>query len=126
MPRLSASRSKGQWFLISAVIATGAFLAISLLYQGYFVTDPSRVLYSDMNQQFLSIRTQLHMLSDNGGWCDPGTLDNVVRYNTQTMMEKGYFLTVIADGGCDYKLILLSSGDYDIWEGERVSIEGVS
>ena len=115
------SRKKGQWFLISAVIATGGFLAISLLYQGYFVTDPSRITYDDMNQQFMSIRNQLYTIKSN---CNSALLDETIKFNQKTMSEKGYFLTVV-NNGCDYQLILLSSGTYEIWEGDRVGIVSV-
>ena len=36
-----ATGTKGQWFIISAVIATGAFLSISLVLKDFFVVDAS-------------------------------------------------------------------------------------
>lgn len=56
---------KGQWFLISAVIATGAFLSISLVLKDYFVVDASGqarlredYLLWDLRDQFESVVSQ--------------------------------------------------------------------
>ena len=35
--------AKGQWFIFSAVIASAAFLAISMMYRGYFAVDTTKV-----------------------------------------------------------------------------------
>lgn len=113
---------KGQWFLISAVIATGGFLAISLLYQGYFVADPSKVTYNDMNQQFMSISNQLESVRSGG--CNQDVLEHAIRSSKKLMAEKGYFLTII-NSNCNYDLIHLSSGDYEIWEGNAIGIASV-
>lgn len=51
---------KGQWFLISAVVATSAFLAISLLFKGYFVSDATDTAKMNEDYYFHDIRQQFN------------------------------------------------------------------
>ena len=61
--------SKGQWFFISAVIASGIFLSISVIFKDYFAVDSSAALSdedfyfsSDTNSQWLTIEDLRKML----------------------------------------------------------------
>ena len=51
---------KGQWFLISAVVATSAFLAISFLFKGYFVSDATDTAKMNEDYYFHNIRQQFN------------------------------------------------------------------
>jgi|GEM_PF-7041743 len=57
------SSSKGQWFLVSAVLATGAFLAISFLFRTYFASDSSIVARTSEDFYFSNLRDQLDYLA---------------------------------------------------------------
>ncbi len=50
---------KGQWFLISAVMAASAFLLISALFKAYFVVDSSNVARTDEDFYFTNVWQQI-------------------------------------------------------------------
>jgi hypothetical protein len=52
--------SKGQWFILSAVMATGVFLAISGLFKTYNVIDTSESARINEDFQFFNIRDQFN------------------------------------------------------------------
>ncbi|MBI3190443.1 hypothetical protein HYZ41_01935 [archaeon] len=51
---------KGQWFLISAVVATTIFLVISGLFKSYFVADSSLIARSNEGFYFHNIEQQIN------------------------------------------------------------------
>lgn len=51
-------RLKGQWFLISAVVASGVFFALSLLMQDYFTTDSSFFAGQNNEHYFYNVAQQ--------------------------------------------------------------------
>ena len=56
---------KGQWFIISAVIASSAFLGLSFLLKDYFVVDSSSSAAVSNDFYFNSIREQLDSIITN-------------------------------------------------------------
>lgn len=58
-------KNKGQWFLISAVIASSAFLGISLLVKDYFAVDTSSAAKINNGFYFQSISQQLDNILKN-------------------------------------------------------------
>ncbi|MCX6819126.1 MAG: hypothetical protein NT129_03970, partial [Candidatus Aenigmarchaeota archaeon] len=57
---LSNSYSKGQWFLISTVMVSAAFLAISFLFEEYFAVDNSAMARIADNYYFDDIKYGLN------------------------------------------------------------------
>ncbi len=86
---------KGQWFLISAVIAVGAFLSISVYFRDYFAMDSSEVLrvneeyhFSNINQQFDSVVSQSNCANLDIN------LKEFEAFSEKSMAELGYFLYI--------------------------------
>ena len=55
---------KGQWFLISAVIASSAFLTISFLFRSYFAADSTEVARINEDFYFHDIKQQFDILAN--------------------------------------------------------------
>lgn len=92
---------KGQWFIISAVVASGVFLVISSLFQGYFAVDPDRVAQINEDFYFNNIKYELEKLD---AIKDCGTFDR--QFNEFTHLVKsrlagaGYYVFVNKTTGC--------------------------
>ena len=93
--------SKGQWFLVSAVIASGAFLAISLLFNSYFVVDTSKPALIDEDYYFHVVKSginntiQLSNCTVNDGITNmERNLGGFVDFTTNELAEIGYFLHI--------------------------------
>lgn len=86
-------RSKGQWFIISAVIAVGAFLSISLVMKDFFVVDTSDVARIDEDFHFWNVQEQFSAAVVRS---DCASLDNNIKeynaYSKKELAKKGYFL----------------------------------
>lgn len=100
--------SKGQWFLISAVIATGVFLAISVLFRGYSIPSGGEMASLSGDFYFENIRDQLNELDCND--VDYNKNFDEFKYFTQNEMTgMGYFL-YLEKTGCPatYHILLAS------------------
>lgn len=84
---------KGQWFLISAVIAVGAFLSISVFFRDYFAIDSSEVARTNEDYHFYNIDKQFDNVVAQS---ECAKLDlNLREFKTfaeKSMAELGYFL----------------------------------
>ncbi len=135
MRRLLVS-NKGQWFLISAVIATGIFLAISVLLRDYFnpvVTANDEYVYLDAIKNG-SIRTfQLDCAKQGGGNLNnKENLTEYIHFATYEMAALGYLVNITPKSTVDcskgmenFHVILLKSDKADVWEGQRPEIEKI-
>ncbi len=139
--------SKGQWFIISAVIASGAFLIISVIFRGYFATDTGKVALTDENYYFFSIKSGLNQTISIS--CSQGSnpaetrsiternLREFVQFSKDNLAKIGYIAEIVFDENnwariCDadnilamssVKLILVKSEKAEVWEGERPEVE---
>jgi len=105
---------KGQWFIVSAVIASSGFLAISTLFSSYFIIDNSQIPRINEDFLFLNIQEELNRTIDYS------TSDNIernvkefVEFSKNKMSEIGYYLEIINKtsillSGTDYYLSLVS------------------
>ncbi len=139
---------KGQWFLISAVVISGALLTISVLFRDYFIADASKVALIDEDFYFNDIKSGMKdILANHCPSNDEGArnLKEFLEFSRQKMQEKGYILEVVwSDTDClnDYSshdcsvdcsstlqqnflLILLKSDRMEVWEGNRPEIGGI-
>ncbi len=125
MLRLSQSgRKKGQWFLVSAVVISGAFLLISILFKGYLVLDQSAVARMNEDFYFHNIEEQLNGIVNTYGYADCSNLneklDEFAFFSKERMAEKGYYLYVSKNINCAQQTssfdILLASDRMVIYE----------
>ena len=84
---------KGQWFLISAVVAVGAFLSISVFFRDYFATDSSAIVRINEDAYFLELKAQFDVVITQS---DCSNMDaNLKEYEyfaQKSMSQLGYFL----------------------------------
>ncbi|MBI4170058.1 MAG: hypothetical protein HY514_00020 [Candidatus Aenigmarchaeota archaeon] len=82
---------KGQWFLISAVLATSAFLSISLVLKDYFVTDASDIARGREDYYLWDLRTQFDALVQESS-CDDmeKNLNGFIAFVRNRLWESGY------------------------------------
>jgi hypothetical protein len=103
---------KGQWFLISAVIASGVFLAISVLFQGYYTSKPYAIAQINEDFYFKTIKEQLGnvvALSTCGVDFDKN-YNEFVYLARQSMAGTGYYLFINRTAPCPPQFgILLAS-----------------
>jgi hypothetical protein len=93
MPRLSLY--KGQWFLISAVIVSGAFLAISALFHGYYDIDSSVIGKYNENYYFQNIKDQFNNIIQASDCTNmAANLKEFVYFAEQSMQKNGYVLFI--------------------------------
>ena len=126
MRRLLSSSKKGQWFIISTVIASMAFLSISLLFKNYFVVDTASVATNDEDFYFWNIKYGLTETVNIVGYDIPycvrleNALNDFIGYSKTRMAEMGYYLYAekiidCAGGTTDFG-ILLASDDMLVYE----------
>ena len=108
---------KGQWFLISAVIASGAFLAISILFNNYFIVDTSTPALIDGDYYFNSVKNGINKTIAFSACVNlTRNLDNFVQFNKRELAEVGYFLEIkytqgvcsASSKGINYAILLTS------------------
>jgi hypothetical protein len=87
--------SKGQWFMISAVIATGAFLSISLIMKDFFIIDASTTSRDredfflwDLNEQFDRVVSQSPCADLDKN------LDEFNTFSKRHLWESGYLIHI--------------------------------
>ncbi len=86
---------KGQWFLISAVIAVGAFLSISVYYRDYFAHDSSEVLRINEEYHFYNLKQQFDTVIAQSNCINLETkLKEFEAFAEKSMGELGYFLYI--------------------------------
>ncbi len=92
---------KGQWFLISAVIASGAFLAISLLFNNYFVVDVSEPALIEEDYYFSMVKGGMNRTIWLSNCTINGGITNMERnlrafseFSKDELAKVGYFLHV--------------------------------
>lgn len=90
---------KGQWFLISAVIASSAFLALSLFFKDYFVLDTSSPAKINNDLYLYSISGQLDNIVSTSITNDPPRcinlttgIDEFKTLTERTLAPKGLFV----------------------------------
>lgn len=96
---------KGQWFIISAVIASGVFLAISVLFRDYFLVDSSVTASINEDFYFTNIEDQLYSLKNlDNGCAIPAEYEQNYRefreFLTQKTAAMGYFLYINKTSSC--------------------------
>ena len=93
------NRKKGQWFLISAVIAVGAFLAISFVMKDFFLVDASDTARLSDNYYYWNVQDQFYEVVSQSQ-CGPGNsimdsnLQEFISFSRSDLARKGYFLHV--------------------------------
>lgn len=103
-------KSKGQWYIISAVMITGALLLISFLIKNYFISDPSDVARLREDFLFNNMKEQLNRTVDISS-CDDldSNLNEFVYFTRQRMAEKGVLLLVnFSVSSCPPKVVTFS------------------
>jgi len=89
------SRSKGQWFLISAVIVTGAFLSISLVLKDYFVIDASGQASGREDVYLWNIKDQFAQVVEQSSCDEMGNnLNSYITFVRNRMSESGYLVYI--------------------------------
>jgi hypothetical protein len=121
-----SSNSKGQWFLVSAVVISGAFLAISLFFKDYLVVDQSVIPRMDEDFYFHDIKEALNRTVQMFGFDLPdcinltNELDEFIYFSKERMAEKGYYLYVTKNVDCSVQKttfhILLASSRMVVYE----------
>ncbi len=91
---------KGQWFIISAVVASSVFLGISLLLKDYFVVDSSAAVTVNNDHYFYNINRELDNIVANTH-TSPGncinlttSLDGFRTLTQQEMAARGVLLSL--------------------------------
>ncbi len=98
MLRLSSSGKKGQWYLVSAVMVSGAFLVISALFKNYYIVDTSQIAMMNEDYYFWDLRSAFEKTIEDAGFDQPGCtnlnrrLDEFMVFSQKSMAEKGYYL----------------------------------
>ncbi|MBI2076168.1 MAG: hypothetical protein HYT72_02890 [Candidatus Aenigmarchaeota archaeon] len=123
--------NKGQWFFISAVIASGIFLSISVIFKDYFAVESSPVL-SDEDFYFSSVKDGLLAAIKSDPGCTGENLKEFVQFATERTAQIGYMLNVTKKNNLDcakgmenFHLVLLQSPRTQVWYGARPEIKGV-
>jgi hypothetical protein len=99
---------KGQWFLISAVVATGVFLAISTLFKSYLVIDTAGVARTNEDFYFHNIDDQFNALAARTN-CDDRVMREFRAFVEREMGNLGYLVYMNYPPDCSTLSLLLAS-----------------
>ena len=92
----SSGNPKGQWFLVSAVVISGVFLFISVLFKDYMVVDQSVVASMNEDFYFRNIKDGLEELAVTyaGSTCATfeTKLDEFIVLSKEKMSEKNHLV----------------------------------
>jgi hypothetical protein len=118
--------NKGQWFLISAVIVTGVFLAMSTLFKTYSLVDPSLSARNNEDFYFNNVKDKFY---DVVARSDCTNMDTNLRdFKTFTAREvgtMGYLLLMNYTADCTTKKgdvsIMLASNDFILCKNYNIS-----
>lgn len=113
---------KGQWFLISAVVATGIFLAIAGVFKTYTDIDTSKPSIFNEDYYFQDVKQGLSntiKLSDCSNY--DTNIKEYIAFSKREMAKLGYILNITYISNCPpiIKSISLLSEKMKIWEGEK-------
>lgn len=131
--RRSYRFEKGQWFFISAVIASGIFLSISVAFRGYFSVDNS-VASVDENFYLSGIKDGIISSIKSDTDCTGKNLDEFIHFAADRMERMGHLLNVTKKSALNcapgnelnnFHLILLQSPRMQVWDGVRPEITGI-
>jgi len=108
---------KGQWFIISAVVASGVFLAISVLFRDYFMVDSAAVTERNEPFYFKNIEQQLLRLETlDSGCTNPQLYDEHYRelaYRAEkSMAALGYVLYLNRTAACPPTFSILLASEH--------------
>jgi hypothetical protein len=125
-------RKKGQWFIVSAIIASAALLALSFVFRGYFVTDTSLVQLNDESFYFENIKASIEEVKSVSD-CDniEKSLEELDHFTTESLIKRGILFKHIYDTECpifetvNTRLLLIQSDNMEVWDGERPVISAV-
>jgi len=116
--------AKGQWFIISAVIASAAFLSISTLFKSYYMIDSTEVMKYNEDFLFNNIKRELNKTVDYSKSLEEleNNIKEFIAFVEQEMSKRGYYLeirneTPISFSGTTFFFSLAS---------ERMNITGVT
>jgi len=86
---------KGQWFLVSAVMASSAFLLMSIFLKSYFVADSSKIAFYDENFYFQNIKKQMYNAASQSNCTTMDkNLNEAAKYFREKMIESGYYVYI--------------------------------
>ncbi len=107
---------KGQWFIISAVVASGVFLAMSVLFRDYFLVDSSTVASINEDFYFKNVEQQLALLASmDDGCANPSQYEqNYLEFKEfaeRKIARLGYFLFINKTSVCPGEFSLLLASD---------------
>jgi hypothetical protein len=91
------ARPKGQWFIISAVIASGVFLGLSMLLKDYFIIDSSSYAMVNNDYYFYNTLDQFrNVVSDTPTYVScinlTTNLDEFRAFTQKELAAKGLFV----------------------------------
>lgn len=90
-----SSRSKGQWFLISAVIAVSAFLSISIVLKDFFVIDSSVTARNREDQYMWNIKEQFENVVEKSSCTEmDANLNEYMNFVKNRLWESGYLVYI--------------------------------
>jgi len=118
---------KGQWFLISAIIASSIFLTISFSLKSFFSVDTSSTALYDEHYYFFGIKSNVNEIKLNSGCSSQNNgltekennLREYLSLTKEKMAEKGYFFYGDVTGDCSsgYNVgLLLASEKFALCE----------
>lgn len=118
---------KGQWFIISAIVISGALLAVSFIFRGFFVTDTSLVQLNDESYYFYAVNESISNIDSSNSDCAAKTKDmEEMKYATgNELIKKGILLRIeysCITNKISTKLLLLHSENMETWAGRRPEI----
>ena len=125
-----SSNSKGQWFIMSAVVVSGIFLAMSILLDNFFSVDTSEVATLNSDLFLLSIEDGLDKTIEQS-YCNnlEKNINEFVYFNKKELYSKGYIFDMKYKlDNCAFEIyfILVSSEKMDSWIGKRPKIYNVT
>lgn len=133
----SSRSNKGQWFLVSAVIASSIFLGISFLLRDYFAVPP--IVTNEENVYFDNIKNGAIRTVQIGCQKEGGpklsnleNLSEYIHFAGQRMAALGYLINITpaknikcTQGVENFDVIILKSNKADIWIGQRPGIKKI-
>lgn len=126
--------SKGQWFMISAVILSSIFLTISVMLKEYKFIDASAIAGRDENFYFHNLAQNLNRTVYYSPGCENLTLNinEMIYFEKIEMAKKGYIVDVyytildcnspVPENRIRFDLISLASDKMQVWQGQLPEI----
>jgi len=90
-----SSASKGQWFLISTVVAVGALLSVSLVMKDFFAVDASTTSRSREGFYEWDLKEQFENIVNQSSCADmQKNLDDFISFSRARLWESGYLVYI--------------------------------